>query len=727
MTKPIKRTVQDMIDQRAPEWLDRQVVRLGKDSTQLIDTGVPGILWARLANGKPIKVHVSGVNVPSRFDLRLIVGRKKSQPAIWQVITILEDYDAPAGGGELTYHHKQHEEEGGDRLDLSWKQIVARSVRVKDAAGFIVRVFGDPDLTDSGWVLIPSQDLDLSSYVPTTGALFVAIESDDNGALSINAGTGFLSPGSGTAANYPAPAAGKYNRALVLLFEGQTALLDEHIKIPKPPSFNPANYSDASHVHALDDLADVDAPSPADGDFLRWDSYADEWIAEGAYLDEILDVNAPSPADGDVLTWDAYAEEWVAEGPVGGSGVTGGDSHDHSGGDGAQIDHGGLAGLGDDDHTQYQLKSLLTTLGDIIYASASAVWDRLAGNTTTTRKFLRQTGNGSVSAAPAWDTLVAGDIPDISGTYAIAAKGVTNGDSHDHSGGDGAAIAYTSLTTVPNVPGGRLTLTTAVPITTTDVTGATTVYYTPYLHNIVALWTGSVWQAVTFSEVSLALGTVTSDLPYDVFGYLSGGTIALEKLAWTNGTTRATGISLQDGRYCKTGDKTRLYLGTFHTTSTTQTEDSESRRYLWNMYNRVQKHLICKDTTNSWSYTTTTWREANGNTTIGTGRAAVVVGLSEDELRAYVHSAASNSGGTVAIAAGVGIDSTTVNSAQVYGGGTGSAGVLGMTTCEYNGFLAAGVHFIQRLEISQASGTTTWYGDLNVTYFQTGMLCSLKS
>jgi len=36
-----------------------------------------------------------------------------------------------------------------------------------------------------------------------------------------------------------------------------------------------------------------------------------------------------------------------------GSGVTNGDSHDHSGGDGAQIDHGGLGGLGDDDHSIY--------------------------------------------------------------------------------------------------------------------------------------------------------------------------------------------------------------------------------------------------------------------------------------------------------------------------------------------------------------------------------------
>lgn len=34
-------------------------------------------------------------------------------------------------------------------------------------------------------------------------------------------------------------------------------------------------------------------------------------------------------------------------------GVTNGDSHDHAGGDGAQVDHGGLGGLSDDDHSQY--------------------------------------------------------------------------------------------------------------------------------------------------------------------------------------------------------------------------------------------------------------------------------------------------------------------------------------------------------------------------------------
>lgn len=57
------------------------------------------------------------------------------------------------------------------------------------------------------------------------------------------------------------------------------------------------------------------------------------------------------------------------------------------------------------------------TLGDLLYASAGTTITKLAGNTTSTRKFLRQTGTGTVSAAPAWDTLVSGDIPDLSSTY----------------------------------------------------------------------------------------------------------------------------------------------------------------------------------------------------------------------------------------------------------------------------------------------------------------------
>lgn len=49
-------------------------------------------------------------------------------------------------------------------------------------------------------------------------------------------------------------------------------------------------------------------------------------------------------------------------------------------------------------------------LGDIIYGSASNVLTALAGNTTTAKQYLSQTGTGVASAAPAWATISGSDI-----------------------------------------------------------------------------------------------------------------------------------------------------------------------------------------------------------------------------------------------------------------------------------------------------------------------------
>lgn len=54
---------------------------------------------------------------------------------------------------------------------------------------------------------------------------------------------------------------------------------------------------------------------------------------------------------------------------------------------------------------------LTYTLGDTLYASAANTLSKLAGNTSATKNLLCQTGNGSVSAAPSWCTLVNGDLP----------------------------------------------------------------------------------------------------------------------------------------------------------------------------------------------------------------------------------------------------------------------------------------------------------------------------
>lgn len=60
----------------------------------------------------------------------------------------------------------------------------------------------------------------------------------------------------------------------------------------------------------------------------------------------------------------------------------------------------------------------MTTLGDMIYSLANGVPARLAGNTTTAKQFLSQTGTGTASAAP-----VLSSIRPTRTTFATAASG----------------------------------------------------------------------------------------------------------------------------------------------------------------------------------------------------------------------------------------------------------------------------------------------------------------
>ena len=55
----------------------------------------------------------------------------------------------------------------------------------------------------------------------------------------------------------------------------------------------------------------------------------------------------------------------------------------------------------------------LSTLGDTLYRDVSST-TRLAGNTTTTKKYLSQTGNGTISAAPIWSQPAASELSDYS-------------------------------------------------------------------------------------------------------------------------------------------------------------------------------------------------------------------------------------------------------------------------------------------------------------------------
>lgn len=270
----------------------------------------------------------------------------------------------------------------------------------------------------------------------------------------------------------------------------------------------------------------------------------------------------------------------------------------------------------------------------------------------------------------------------------------------------------------------RLTLTSATPVTTGDVTSATTIYCTPYTGNSIALYDGTNWNIRQSAEFSLALGTLTSGKPYDVFCYDNAGTPTLEFLVWTNDTTRATALVYQNGVLVKSGATTRRYLGTFYTTSTTMTEDSVAKRYLWNYYNRVNRSLFVTDATATWTYTTATIRQARAS---AANQVEFVVGVNEDVINASLQVTFANSSANVLVIAGFGLDSTTALAADQLRAAhrTQVANVLVSGVATYCGFPGVGRHYLAWLEYSAATGTTTWTGS-NDGSSQTGIRGTIR-
>jgi hypothetical protein len=323
----------------------------------------------------------------------------------------------------------------------------------------------------------------------------------------------------------------------------------------------------------------------------------------------------------------------------------------------------------------------------------------------------------------------------IGATYYVGTAGAITSTAPANSRAVGVADTTASLVTpapaltavaINNaVCQGRLMLTAATPITIADVTAATTLRFALYGGNLCALYSGTAWALYTFPELSIAVPATTSQM-YDVFLFDNAGTRTLELLAWTNDTTRATALVTQDGVLEKTGALTRRYLGSFRTTTVSgQTEDSATKRYVWNYGNRVRRVLARLESTASWTYTTATLRCAN---TAGAcvNQLDVVIGVAEVPISVLVMAGAENA--TVATwAVGIGEDSTSAQATGVqvltsaFAGATGPA--KSGTSATLVKYPAIGRHFYAWLEYSQAIGTTTWNGntDANTTQTRSGI------
>jgi hypothetical protein len=74
-------------------------------------------------------------------------------------------------------------------------------------------------------------------------------------------------------------------------------------------------------------------------------------------------------------------------------------------------------------------------LGDVIFGNATPAWAALAGNTSSTKQYLSQTGTGTISASPAWAQVAFADLSGTAATGQIPATVVYNNQANTYSGG----------------------------------------------------------------------------------------------------------------------------------------------------------------------------------------------------------------------------------------------------------------------------------------------------
>jgi hypothetical protein len=272
----------------------------------------------------------------------------------------------------------------------------------------------------------------------------------------------------------------------------------------------------------------------------------------------------------------------------------------------------------------------------------------------------------------------------------------------------------------------RLTLETGVPVSITDQTAKSTLYATLYgVGNVLALYDGTRLIGDTISaDLSLAVSGLTSGKNYDVVGYDVSGTPTLDFMpAWTNDTTRANAISIQNGFWANSGTITTVVnaasltagkgrvLGTVRATGATTLEDSKINRFVANIDNKVKRIATAYNATQH-NYGSTE-RDWNNDTSSYCYFVLPLQGWVD--LNLVMRMTGQTALGAVNIIGKLNVDGANVSDAPIAqntfnlsGGITDNTTGVTVGTASSQG-LSAGYHYANAREQDAASAGTTWY------------------
>jgi len=271
---------------------------------------------------------------------------------------------------------------------------------------------------------------------------------------------------------------------------------------------------------------------------------------------------------------------------------------------------------------------------------------------------------------------------------------------------------------------GRLSLESGVPVSTSNQTAKTSVYFMPYHGNKISLYdvdTG-LWTVHEFSQLTFSLSGLTADRNYDLYVYSVNGVVTVDNngpTTWgsSNDTSRqaASALELQDGVLVKkdtgSGEHKYRYIGTIRTTGTTgQCEDSFTKRLVWNAYNRVDRAMYYLPSASSWTYATADWQVRDAT---ASSQVECVAGQDGDNITVDVWGYSQNAAAAVTTFMSVGIGESANTPATGCILVPATADVTDSqkpSSAHLRKHKSEGYHSYRWLEWNTAANTTTWFG-----------------
>lgn len=306
-------------------------------------------------------------------------------------------------------------------------------------------------------------------------------------------------------------------------------------------------------------------------------------------------------------------------------------------------------------------------------------------------------------------------------TYTYSAQGVWSP--------AGASIVVQSL------PQGRLTLQSGVPVMTTTTSGVTSIYYTPYVGNRIPIWDGVQMSMRRFDEIQTTTVDFTNNPApvgnlkindWFIYPDASGTLRICHGPDWTDNTTRSAGTILirQEGLLLNNVAITNgpaamrgTYVGTTMSNTTGKLDWIYGVRSsppvggffgVWNMYFRAYLASFLSDSMGSWTYTSSTPRQANNQPS---AKFEYVSGIAEDVFVGHAQAGSWPDTQGYCLVSGVGYD--TINSMNgLVGANTGPTSVFVVGTGRF-ATASLGKHYMAMMEALNVSGATiTIYGGL---------------